>query len=85
MITSRYTADTNTIVRLPQTVPQTLKIHKQKGKGKRNLTETIPIVVVGNASPLWEQMPSPPKTRPPYVTWMWVKSEKQIQDDPEQK
>ena len=26
--------DTNTIVRLPQTVPQALKIHKQKGKSK---------------------------------------------------
>ena len=25
----------------------------------------MPIVVVGNANPLWEQMPSPPKTRPP--------------------
>ena len=32
---------------------------------------------------LWEQMPSPPKTRPPYGTWTWVKSQKQ--DDPEQK
>ena len=45
----------------------------------------MPIVVVGNANPLWEQMPSPPKTRPPYTTWMWVKSQKQTQDDPEQK
>ena len=45
----------------------------------------MPIVVVGNANPLWEQMPSPPKTRPPYVTWTWVKPQKQIQDDPEQK
>ena len=45
----------------------------------------MPIVVVGNVNPLWEQMPSPPKSRPPYVTWMWVKSQKQIQDDPEQK
>ena len=26
----------------------------------------MPIVVVGNANPLWEQVPSPPKTRPPY-------------------
>ena len=45
----------------------------------------MPIVVVGNANPLSEQMPSPPKTRPPYATWMSVKPQKQIQDDPEQK
>ena len=76
-------ADANTIVRLPQTVPQALKIHKQNGKSKRNLTEAMPKVVVGNANPLWEQMPSPPKTRQPYMTWTWVKSQKQ--DDPEQK
>ena len=37
----------------------------------------MPIVVVGNANPLWEQIPSPPKTRPPYMTWMWVKPQKQ--------
>ena len=43
----------------------------------------MPIAVVGNANPLWEQMPSPPKTRPPYATWTWVKSQKQ--DDLEQK
>ena len=30
--------DANTIVRLPQTVPWALKIHKQKGKSKQNLT-----------------------------------------------
>ena len=74
-----------TIVRLPQTVPQALTIHKQKGKSKQNLTETMPIVIVGNANPLWEQVPSPPKTRPPYMTWTWVKPQKQTQDDPEQK
>ena len=62
-----------------------MKIHKQTGKTKQNLTDTMPIVVVGNANPLWEQMPSPPKTRPPYMTWTWVKPQKQIQDDPEQK
>ena len=55
----------------------------KKGKSKQNLTEAMPIVVVGNANPLWEQMPSPPKTRPRYATWTWVKSEKQ--DDLEQK
>ena len=77
-------ADANTIVRLPQTVPQALKIHKQNGKSKKeNLTVAMPIVVVGNTNPLWEQMPSPSKTRPPYVTWTWVKSQKQ--HDPEQR
>ena len=45
----------------------------------------MPIVVVGNANLLWGQMPSPPKTRPPYMTWMWIKPQKQTQDDPEQK
>ena len=30
---------------------------------KQNLTETMPILVVGNANPLWEEMPCPPKTR----------------------
>ena len=76
-------ADANTIVRLPQTVPQALKIHKQNGKSKQDLTDAMPIVVVGNANPLWKQMHSPPKTRPPYATWTWVKTQKQ--DDPEQK
>ena len=48
------------------------------------MTEAMPIVVVGNATQLWEQMPSPPKTRPPYVTWALVKPQRQIQDDMEQ-
>ena len=61
-------ADAKTIVRLPQTVPQALTIQKQKGKSKSNLTEAMPIVVVGNANQLWEQMPSPPNIRPPYMT-----------------
>ena len=39
----------------------------------------MPIVVVGNATQLWEQMPSSPKTRPPYVTWASVKPQRQIQ------
>ena len=77
--------DANTIVRLPQTEPQALTIQNTKGKSKHNLTEGMPIVVVGNTNQLWEKMPSPPKTRPPYMTWIWVKPQKQIQDDLEQK
>ena len=50
---------------------------------KWNHTETMPILVVGNVNPLWEQMPSPPKTRRPYATWTWEISQKQ--DDPELK
>ena len=67
--------DANAKVRLPQSVPQALNIQKQKqkGKGKHNMTEAMPIVVVGNATQLWEQIPSPPKTRPPYATWALVK------------
>ena len=45
-------ADTSTNLRLPQTMPQTLKIQKQNGKTKQ-------------------------KTRPPYATWTWKKSQKQ--------
>ena len=45
----------------------------------------MPIVGVGNANQLWEQMPSPPKTRPPYMTWTLVKPQRQIQDDAKQK
>ena len=56
---------------------------KGKGKGKCNNTEAMPIVVVGNATQLWEQIPSPPKTRPPYVTWALVKPQRQVQDDAE--
>ena len=51
-------ADTSTTLRLPQTMPQVLKIQKQNGKTKQ-------------------------KTRPPYATWTWKKSQKQ--DGPEQK
>ena len=51
-------ADGSTTMRLPQTVPQALKIQKQNGKTKQ-------------------------KTRPPYATWTWKKSQKQ--DSPEQK
>ena len=79
-------ADTNAVVRLPQSVPQSLNIQKQKqkGKGKCNMTEAMPIVVVGNATQLWEQMPFSPKTRPPYATWTLVKPQRQILDDTEQ-
>ena len=51
-------ADASTTLRLPQTMPQTLKIQKQNAKTKQ-------------------------KTRLPYVTWTWKKSQKQ--DGPEQK
>ena len=79
-------ADANAILRLPQSVPQALTIQKQKQKckGKCNMTEAMPIVVVGNATQLWEQMPSPRKTRPPYATWALVKPKRQIKDDMEQ-
>ena len=56
---------------------------KGKVKGKCNNTEAMPIVVVGNATQLWEQIPSPPKTRPPYTTWALVKLQRQVQDDTE--
>ena len=51
-------ADASTTMRLPQTVPQTLKIQKQNDKTKQ-------------------------KTRLPYATWTWQKSQKQ--DGQEQK
>ena len=44
----------------------------------------MPIVVVGIATQLWDHMPSPPKARPPYVTWALVKPQRQIQDNTEQ-
>ena len=43
----------------------------------------MPIVVYGDATQLWEQMPSPPKARPPYATWALIKPQRQIQDDAE--
>ena len=76
--------DANAILRLLQSVSKALTIQKGKSKGKQNITETMPIVVVGNATQLWDQMPSPPKARPPYVTWALVKPQRQIQDDMEQ-
>ena len=54
---------------------------KEKCKGKHNNAEAMPIVVVGNATQLWEQIPSPPKTRPPYMTWTLVELQRQVQDD----
>ena len=77
-------ADSNAILRLPQSVPKALTIEKQKYKGKQNITEAMPIVVVGNATQFWDQMASPPRVRPPYVTWALVKPQRQIQDDTEQ-
>ena len=50
-----------------------MTIEKGKGKGKCNITDTMPIVVYGDATQLWEQMPSPPKARPPYTTWALIK------------
>ena len=71
----------NTILRLPKTIPKALTI--EKGNGKFNNTETMPIVVYGDATHLWEQMPSPPKARPPYATWALMKPQRKIQDDTE--
>ena len=74
----------NAILRLPQSVPKALAIQKEKGKGKCNITETMPRVVVGNVTQLWEQMASSPKTRPPYMTLALVKPQRQICIDMEQ-
>ena len=43
-------ADSNDILRLPKTVPKALTIEKGKGKSKHNNTETMPIVVYGDAT-----------------------------------
>ena len=77
-------ADTKTVVILPQSDPQALTIQKQKGTSKSNTTEAMPIVVIGNANQIWEQIPSPSKTRPPYSTWTLVGPQKQKQKDAEQ-
>ena len=45
--------DTSTTLRLPQTMPQVLRIQKQNGKAKQ-------------------------KTRLPYVTWTWKKSQNKM-------
>ena len=74
-------ADSNAILRLPKTVPKALTI--ENSKGKHNNTETMPIVMYGDATQHWEQMPSPPKARTPYATWALVKPQRQIQDDME--
>ena len=76
-------ADANAILQLPQSVPKVLTIQKEKGKGKQSIMETMPIDVVGNAIQLWNQMPSPPKARLPYMTWALIKPQRQIQDDGE--
>ena len=75
--------DSNAILRLPKTVLKALTIEKGKSKGKYNITETMPIVVYGDATQFWEQMPSPPKARPPYATWALIKPKRQIQGDTE--
>ena len=80
-VTQNLSADSNAILRLPKSVPKALTIGK--GKGKCNINDMMPIVVYGDATQLWEQMPSPPKARPPYMTWPWVKPQRQIQDDTE--
>ena len=72
-------ADSNAILRPPKSVLKALTIEKGKGKGKHNITDTMPIVVYGDAIQLWEQMPSPPKARPPYATWALIKPQRQIQ------
>ena len=72
-------ADAKTVVTLPQSDPQ-----KQKCTGKSNTTEAMPIAVFANANQIWEQIPSPSKTRPPYLTWTLVGPHKQKQDDAEQ-
>ena len=77
-------ADAKTAVRLPQSDPQALTIQKQKGTSKSNTTEAMPIVVLGNANQIWEQIPSPSKTRPPHSTWTVVGPKKQKQKDVEQ-
>ena len=76
--------DAKTVVRLPQLDPQALTIQKQKGKSKSNATEAMPIVVVSNANQIWEEIPSPSKTRPPYSTWTLVGPQIQKQKDAEQ-
>ena len=60
--------DLTTILRLPKTKALTI----EKGKGKCGNTETMPIVVYGDPTQLWEQMPSPPKARPPFATWAMI-------------
>ena len=64
-------ADSNVILRLPKSVLKALTIGK--GKGKCNINDTMPIEVYSDATQLQEQMPSPPKARPPYMTQAWVK------------
>ena len=71
-------ADSKCYLKTSHSVPKALTIQKGKSKGKRNITEAMPIVVVGNATQLWDQMPSPPKARPPYITCALVKPQKTI-------
>ena len=80
-VPQNVSADSNAILRLPKSVPKALT--KGKGKGKHNINDAMPIVVYGDATQLWEQMPSWPKARPPYATWALVKPQRQIQYDVE--
>ena len=43
----------------------------------------MPMVVYGDTTQLWEQMPSPPKARPSFATWAMIKPQRQIKDDME--
>ena len=73
--------DSNAILRLPKSVPKALTIGR--GKGKCNINVAMLIIVYGDATQLWEQMPSLPKARPPYMTWALLKPQRQTQDDAE--
>ena len=72
-------ADAKTVVRLPQA----LGIQKQ-GTSKNNTTEPMLIVVFDNTDQIWNQKPSPSKTRPPYSTWTLIGPQTLKQDDAEQ-
>ena len=74
-------ADSNAVLILPKSVPKALTIGK--GKGKCNINDTMPIVVYGDTTQLWEEMPSPPKARPPYRTCAVIKPQRQVKDDAE--
>ena len=73
--------DSNAILRLLKSVPKALAIGK--GKGKCYINDAMPIIVYGDATHLWEQMPSLLKARPQYTTWALVKPQRQTQDDVE--
>ena len=80
-VSQNSSTDSNAILRLPKSVPKALTIGKSKGKC--NINDAMPIIVYGDATQLWEQMPSLPKARPPYMTWALVKPQRQTHDDME--